>query len=182
MKISVLEQLLNQTPVFTQLPETARQSLMENASLIRLKARQHLFHMGDSATHFFLVKFGTITLYRPSYSGDNKVFRTLSSGDLLAETVMFLKLPEYPLSAQAAGNATCYRLSRESLLQVCRESPDFSLELMSGMAMRISQSLNRIDLLTMSNAAQRLVLYLMDLYMQQRRSWLTLPGKQARTC
>lgn len=176
--MAVLAQLLNQSPILSRLPEAARQPLLENASLVQLEAREHLFHMGDEAQYFFLINSGTLDLYRPSYSGDHKLFRTLSSGDLLVETVMFLKSPEYPLSARATTKASCYRLSRDSLLQVCQAVPVFSLELMSSMALSISQSLNRIDLLTTGNAAQRLVLYLMDLYMQQRRAWLTLPGSK----
>ncbi|MNT59715.1 hypothetical protein D3C72_1972480 [compost metagenome] len=62
------------------------------------------------------------------------------------------------------------------MLELCRVSPDFSIAMLEGMAVRISQSLNRIDLLTIGNSAQRLVVYLMDLYIQQRSAWLTLPA------
>src|SRR5690606_7709813 len=120
-----------------------------------------------------------INLYRPSYSGDRKIFRVVKDGDLLVETAMFLDPPEYPLSAQAVSNAACYRLPRANLLRVCRDSPEFSLAMLEGMAVRISQSLNRIDLLTVGNAAQRLVLYLLDVYLQQGSAWLTLPASQA---
>lgn len=51
--------------------------------------------------------------------------------------------------------------------------------MLEGMAVRISQSLHRIDLLTVGNAAQRLVLYLLDVYLQQGSAWLTLPASQA---
>ncbi|MBN9426281.1 MAG: Crp/Fnr family transcriptional regulator [Burkholderiales bacterium] len=179
MKPAALIQMLAQSPIFEKVGEDALHSLVADADVVHLKARQHLFYMGDSADHFFLVGSGTITLYRPSYAGDHKVFRNVEQGDLLVETAMFLDPPEYPLSAQAAGNAICYRLQRASLLRLCRESPDFSLAMLGGMALRISQSLNRIDLLTIGNSAQRLVLYLMDLYVQQGRSWLTLPSSQA---
>lgn len=92
---------------------------------------------------------------------------------------MFLDPPEYPMSAQATSDTVCYRLPRENLLQLCQQSPEFSLAMLGGMAMRISQSLNHIDLLTVGNAAQRIVLYLMDLYAQQRRSWIALPASMA---
>lgn len=177
MKTAV--KMLVHSPIFAKAGEKTLWALIDGADTVELSAKQHLFYLGEPATHFFLVKSGAITLYRPSYSGDNKVFRTVEEGDLLVETAMFLDPPEYPMSAQATSDTVCYRLPRANLLRLCQQSPDFSLAMLEGMAMRISQSLNRIDLLTVGNAAQRLVLYLMDLYAQQRRSWITLPANQA---
>ncbi|PRB81380.1 Crp/Fnr family transcriptional regulator [Pseudomonas sp. MYb185] len=171
--------MLERTPMFARVDRQVLSPLLVGAEPLHLHGRQHLFYMGQQATHFYLVKAGALTLYRPSYTGDNKVFRTVEKGDLLVETAMFLSQPEYPLSAQAATDVIVYRIPRDNLLQLCRACPDFSLAMLSGMAERISQSLNRIDLLTIGNAAQRLVLYLMDLYIQQRRAWLVLPVAQS---
>ncbi|UJB64404.1 Crp/Fnr family transcriptional regulator [Acidovorax sp. YS12] len=179
MKTAAVLDMLAQSPVFAKAgPETLR-SLAADAELMQLKARKHLFFMGEPAAHFYLVTTGSINLYRPSYSGDRKIFRTMEDGDLLVETAMFLDPPEYPLSAMAVSNSVLYRFPRASLLRLCRGSPDFGLAMLEGMAVRISQSLNRIDLLTVGNAAQRLVLYLMDVYIQQGTAWLVLPASQA---
>ncbi|HWK53945.1 MAG TPA: Crp/Fnr family transcriptional regulator [Hyphomicrobiales bacterium] len=178
MKTSALVHMLAQSPIFSKVGEITLRALVADADKVELKARQHLFRMDDKATHFFMIESGSITLYRPSYAGDHKVFRNVEEGDLLAETAMFLDPAHYPLSAQAVGKVVCHRLPRDSLLRLCRELPEFSVAMLGGMALRISQSLNRIDLLTTGNAAQRLVLYLTDLYVQQRRSWLVLPVSQ----
>jgi len=170
---------LAQSPVFAKAGQDTLHALAANAEPIHLSARQHLFYLGEAANHFYLVAQGSINLYRPSYTGERKIFRTLSHGDLLVETAMFLDPPEYPMSAQAQSDTTCWRLPRADLLRVCRESPEFSLAMLEGMALRISQSLNRIDLLTVGNAAQRLVLYLLDIHQQQDTAWLTLPVNQA---
>lgn len=179
MKTGVLVQMLGQSYIFSKVNEASLRALAADADVVNLENRQHLFYMGQMAMHFYLVTTGSITLYRPSYTGDQKIFRTVEGGDLLVETAMFLDPPEYPLSAQAAGSVTCYRMPRDNLLRMCHESPDFALAMLGGMAERIQQSLNRIDLLTIGNAAQRLVLYLMDLYVQQRTSWLVLPISQS---
>ena len=178
-RTSALIGMLERSSLFASVDRDILCSLLADADPLRLSNRQHLFYMGQQATHFYLVQSGTLPLYRPSYTGDNKVFRTVEQGDLLVETAMFLGQPEYPLSAQAATDAVVYRIPRNNLLQLCRENPDFSLAMLGGMAERISQSLNRIDLLTIGNAAQRLVMYLMDLYMQQRSAWLVLPVAQS---
>lgn len=179
MKTSSIVQLLGQSPVFAKADKAMLQTLAKDATLLSLEDRQHLFHMGHEASHFYLIQSGNITLYRPSFTGERKVFRVIKNGDLLVETAMFLSPPEYPLSAQATGEVTCYCLPREGLLQLCHQSPEFCQALLGGMAERIFQSLNRIDLLTVGSAAQRLVLYLIDLYSQQRSSWLEQPYNQA---
>lgn len=179
MTTPALITLLSRSPVFATVGRDGLGALLEGVSLVRLDAGQHLFRMGDKAAHFFLVQAGSVMLYRPSYGGEQKVFRNMEAGDLLAETAMFVEPCRYPLSARANMPSSVYRLPRAGLLGLCRASPDFSLAMLEGMAVRISQSLNRIDLLTIGNAAQRLVAYLLDLYTQQRSAWLPLPASHS---
>lgn len=176
MKPPALIQMLARSPVFATVGREGLNSLLEGVSLVRLDSGQHLFRLGDKAAYFFLVQSGSVELYRPSYNGENKVFRSMVAGDLLAETAMFVEPCRYPLSARASVASSLYRLPRSRLLDLCRASPEFSLAMLEGMAVRISQSLNRIDLLTIGNSAQRLVAYLLDLHLQQRSAWLTLPA------
>ncbi|MEE1868353.1 MULTISPECIES: Crp/Fnr family transcriptional regulator [Pseudomonas] len=176
MKALSLIHMLARSPVFSKVGKEGLASLLEGVSLIRLERGQHLFRMGDAAAYFYLVQSGSLELYRPSYSGEHKIFRSMEAGDLLAETAMFVEPCRYPLSARAGLASSVYRLPRARLLALCRASPDFSIAMLEGMAVRIAQSLNRIDLLTIGNSAQRLVAYLMDLYVQQRSAWLTFPS------
>jgi len=126
MHNTALIQYLSESPTFSKAGHPALHALDQNASIINIEARQHLFHMGEPANYFYLVHSGSITLYRPSYGGDHKVFRVLEAGDLLAETAMFIEPSHYPLSAQVATDATVYRISREALLSLVRQSPEFS--------------------------------------------------------
>lgn len=175
---TAIMQRLASCPILANAGHEALNVLASQARLVRLKARQHLFHTGDQAHHFFFVHSGSIALYRPSYNGDNKIFRIMEAGDLLAEACMFINPAHYPLSARACCASSVYRIPREPLLLLVRKSADFCYAMLEGMARRISQTLNRIDLLTTSNSSQRMVTYLMDLYMQQRSAWLTLPANQ----
>ncbi|WP_073101665.1 Crp/Fnr family transcriptional regulator [Pollutimonas bauzanensis] len=178
MPKSELIQAFTAAPVFAGAGAESLEVLIADATLLRLSPKQHLFHMGEEAAYFFWVKSGSITLYRPSYSGDEKIFRIVGDGDLLAETAMFASPCHYPLSAHANTESLVYRLARERLLFLAKHSNEFSFALLESMATRISQAINRIDLLTISNSAQRLVAYLMDVYLQQGSAWLVLPASQ----
>lgn len=179
MNTANLALILADLPLFANLNSQHLNNLVKDAEQICLSNKEHLFRMGQRANYFYLIMAGTLTLYRSGFNGDYKVFRTAEEGELLVETAMFLDEPEYPLSAQAVGEVCVFQIPGQNLISLCRTSPDFSLAMLSGTAERISQSLNRIDLLTISNAAQRLVIYLMDLYTVQRHAWLVLPVSQA---
>ena len=155
------------------------ETLASLAVPVQLQAQQHLFFAGDEARHFYWISNGSITLYSPSFVGENKIFRTLGPGSLVAETVMYATPSTYPLSAVAEQSCLLYRMPRYQLLTMTRQSPDFAFSLVEVMASRISQAVNRIDLLTITNSSQRLVSYLMEIYTQQGTAWLDLPASHS---
>ena len=169
----------NGTSILTQLDKQLQVSLLKQATFVQLAEHEHLFRYGQAATHFYWIKSGEVNLYRPSYSGEEKVFRCLGEGDTLAETVMFIEGGQYPLSAQAQSDAVLHAIPKESLLALCQCNPQLAMRFLECMATSITQSLNRIDLLTIGNAAQRLASYLLDLYLEERSAWFNLPVRQA---
>src|SRR5690606_39630088 len=99
----------------------------------------------------FLVRSGSVVLSLSSYTGEDNMLRNMEAGDLLGETAMFVEPCRYPLSARAGVASSVYRLPRARLLELCRTSPDFSIAMLEGMAVRMSQSLIRNELLTIGN-------------------------------
>lgn len=169
----------NKTSIVAQLDKSLLGSLLCDAKLIQFVEHEHVFRMGQPATHFYWIKSGEVSLYRLCYGGEEKIFRTLKEGDTVAETAMFIDGGSYPLAAQAQGDATLYKIPKESLLALCHCNPALTMQLLENMAIAISQSVNRIDLLTIGNAAQRMASYLLDLYIEQRSAWFSLPVRQA---
>jgi len=167
---------LSASPLFAKAGGTLLDALSQCAEPLRLAPREHLFLAGDRARHFYWIESGSLSLYSPQVNGDETVFRSLEAGSLLAETVMYAEPCQYPLSAVAEVDTRVYRMPRERLLQLTRQSPEFCFSLVQTLAARISQVVHRIELLTTPGSAQRLVNYLMDLYAQQGTSWLHLPA------
>ncbi len=169
----------NKTSIVAQFDKNLLSTLLDEAKLVELVVDEHLFHFGQPATHFFWIKSGDVALYRPCYGGEEKIFRTMGAGDTVAETMMFINDAQYPLAAQALGDVIVYKIPKQSLLSLCQCTPALAMQLLESMAIAVSQSLNRIDLLTIGNAAQRLASYLLDLYIEQRSAWFSLPVRQA---
>lgn len=171
--------LIYEACIVSQFDKHTFAELLDDAKFVELAEHEHLFRFGQPATHFYWIKSGEVALYRPCFSGEEKVFRTLKAGDTVAETMMFINDAQYPLAAQALGHVSLYKIPRQSLLTLCQCTPILAMQLLESMAVAVSQSLNRIDLLTMGNAAQRMASYLLELYIQQRSAWFSLPVRQA---
>lgn len=150
-------------------------SLVEGAVLKTYSAAHILFREGDAAKYFYLIDSGEIELFRWAPDGADKTYQLLGAGQLLAEVAMFSDPAAYPMNAQVTKKTKVYCLERSKLINLCLASPEFSLRLMSSMAKKLTQSMNRIDQLTMNNAGQRLVSYLLDLHALQHGQWLELP-------
>lgn len=174
-----LERALAASNTFSRANISMLESLARMAMAVQLHAQQHLFFAGDNAQYFYWIGSGSLTLYSPSFVGENKIFRTLGPGSLVAETVMYATPSTYPLSAVAEQDCLLYRMPREQLLMLTRQSPEFAFSLVEILSSRINQAVNRIDLLTITNSSQRLVSYLMDVYAQQGTAWLDLPASQS---
>lgn len=162
-------------PLFSQLGETGRSRLASEASTQRVRAGDHMFHTGDRADAFYLLREGSIRLYRPNHEGNEKVFQIVQPGDMIAETAMFADPCLYPLSAQAESPSVLYRFSRNHLLDLARQDSAFTMNLLATMSARIYQAVNRIDHLTVGNASQRLVMYLLDLCREQHSRRIHFP-------
>src|SRR5690606_32958337 len=165
-------------PAFRHADPDGLSTLADSARRMVLTARQHLFHLGEPADHFYWIETGSVTLYLPSYNGDERVFQVLEDGCLVAATVMFSDDRRYPVSAQANARSILHRLDGAPLLDMARHSPEFSCALLRIVAGQMTQAISRIDLLTMANSMQRLVTYLVNLYVEQGSAWLTLPARQ----
>ncbi|MFC4621383.1 Crp/Fnr family transcriptional regulator [Comamonas nitrativorans] len=176
MSRKALQHALSTSQIFSKADPAMLAGLVQYAQPVRLSAQQHLFIAGDEALHFYWIETGGITLYSPSLTGEEKTFRLLGAGALVAETMMYAQPCCYPLSAYANTDSQLYRMPREPLLAFTRQSAEFAFSLVEILASRITQAIHRIDLLTINNSLQRLVSYLLDMHAQQGTAWLQLPA------
>ncbi|HDY7982352.1 Crp/Fnr family transcriptional regulator [Vibrio vulnificus] len=168
-------QLIQDSFIFSGIPLEAKVSICKGMQVVHVKQGRHLFETGENAQRFYLIQSGEICLYRFSPEGEEKVFQLLSSGDSIAEAVMFMRPSHYPVSAKAKVDSVVLSFSREVLLAFCEKNSEFAFHLLGAMATKLNQAVNRVDQLTLKNANQRLVSYLLELYQQQGSDWLKLP-------
>jgi CRP-like cAMP-binding protein len=149
--------------LFSALTDTQWQNLRPRVHLLRLAAAQRLFAQGEPATAFFVVRSGSVKLFRESLSGLEKIMRLLKSNQSFAESVLFCEPPCYPVHAQAVTDTVLLRIEREPYLALLRESFDTSRAVMAQMVQRIHDHWDEIEALSLHGSQARVARYLLDL-------------------
>lgn len=181
MNLSLQDELeLRNNHLFRALPEAQLRELQQGIVVRGLNAGEHLFEADSRAESFFLLRSGKIKLYRLSPSGQEKVIEIIGPGHTFAEAMMFLDIPQYPVSAQALCDTEVFAINNRSFLNVLSQSIETCFQVMADISMRLKRHLNEIDALTLQNAALRVVNYLGYLVPEGSRETaeITLPAQK----
>ncbi|WP_372871488.1 Crp/Fnr family transcriptional regulator [Shewanella sp.] len=134
--------------------------LMSSASRIHLAPQQHLFHRQDEAKRFYLVLEGNLQLYITSSQGQLKVLEVVRPQNTFAEALIFNQQPYYPVSAQAVQGCELISFDAETYLSLLKQNSEACLAVMAAMSTRLHKDVQEIENLTLQNAENRLMLFL----------------------
>ncbi|BCG63541.1 MAG: CRP/FNR family transcriptional regulator, dissimilatory nitrate respiration regulator [Methyloprofundus sp.] len=159
------------------MPAEEHKKMLETGRNIDLSKGEVLFHYGDSASVFYLIKSGKIKLHRTSATGREKVFKTCSKDDSIAVMLMFIPNSTYPMTAQAEQDSELIAVNKKSLLDLATHSPQLAELLLGCMGRHMLHLINTVDKLSHPDAGQRLIIHLAELYQAQKNSelFITLP-------
>jgi len=127
-----------------------------------LEEDRWLYRQGDAADHFYLVKSGQIALFRQSPSGRESIVAILSENELFAEDIVFQADAQYDLHARSIGKARVVRFDSAPLRSLVPGSIDLCRRLLETQHRRQQVLLDHIERLTLFNATQRVLAYLLD--------------------
>ena len=127
-----------------------------------LETGDSLFDFGQPAQRFFYLVSGQIKLTRSSPAGGEKVIEIIQPGETFAEVIMFLARPGYPVNAQAVDDSVVWGFLSQTIIDILRTSPEASFAVMAHMSLRLRQQIDEIDRLTLHNATERTVSYLLN--------------------
>jgi len=161
MPINTQEQL-RQHYLFGILDDSQFERLLPAVQHLSLAEDDHLFHFGDRARHFYLLRTGQIQLYRLSPGGEEKVIEIIQPGQSFAEAVMFFQINVYPVSAKAVLTSELWRVDMAVFLSMLQESNELCLRLLGGMSKRLHGAIQDIDQLTLQNASMRVIQLLLQ--------------------
>lgn len=123
-----IKALIQEHPFFAGLDETALDLIAGCASNVHFAAGQYLFHEGESANQFFLIRAGRVRLETAAPGRTPMVIETLQAGEVLGWSWLF---PPYlwQFDAVAADSIRATAFDGKCLRGKCEENHDLGYEL-----------------------------------------------------
>ena len=149
-------------PLFNSLPDECFQEVVQDSGLVSIKKNEILFECGYEANYFFLVRTGQITLFQTSFDGNEKIVNIFESGEIFAETCMFVKSNCYPVNAKASCNTELFYFDSNTFKSQLQYSKDTCFLMMADMSNRLKNQTQEIIELSIHDAQYRLVNYLLN--------------------
>lgn len=152
--------LLNECPLFAGLVEQDLRDVHSISIRQRYGRRELIFLEGDVAKGFYLILSGKVRIFKTSSEGKEQIIHFFSSGDMFAEVALFHGTT-YPASAEALSDAEVLFFPKEKFLQLVREKPQLSLNMIANLAKMLRQLTRLVEELSLKNVSSRLAAYLL---------------------
>ena len=156
--------------------ERARAALLAAAAERSFGTNEILYLAGSPARCLYLVLEGRVRLLRESH-GRTTYIHDESQGGCLGEVPLF-EGTTYPATAMASEPTRCLVLHRDAILDTIRTEPELALALLTRLAGRVRQLVERLDRNSSHSTLARLAQHLLDRSAASRRRAFTLGVSQ----
>ncbi len=129
---------------------------------VRLADGQWLYRQGDRAERFFVVREGQIALFRQSSEGRESIITIVGTDEVFGDELIFLPEAFHDLNARSVGDSTLLSLDRTGFRSFLKGTAALGFRLLGTLHRRQKMLLDHIERLTLQDATQRLMAYLLD--------------------
>lgn len=157
-----LPDYLRRQHLFGELTEPQLEAVVERARTVRLADGQWLYRRGDRAERFYVVREGQIALFRQSSEGRESIITIVGPDEVFCDELIFLPQAIHDLNARSVGDSILLSLDRAGFRSFLERSPALGLSLLGTLHRRQRMLLDHIERLTLQDATQRLMAYLLD--------------------
>ncbi len=157
-----LPDYLRRRDLFADLTEEQLDEVVDRLRTVRLADGQWLYRQGERANRFFVVREGQVALFRQSSEGRESIITIVGPDEIFGDELIFLPEAFHDLNARAVGDATLLSIDRSGFRAFLEESPALGLRLLGTLHRRQRMLLDHIERLTLQDATQRLMAYLLD--------------------
>jgi CRP/FNR family transcriptional regulator len=120
-----------------------------------------VFREADPYLGPWLLREGAVVLVRTSHSGKTHIVRQVEPGEAFAEVPLFRELGRYPVDARCASRSTLLLLPADEVRRLLRSDPALAWAAAAALASRATELRDAIFELTLAEAKQRLLRYLL---------------------
>lgn len=132
-----------------------------NSKEIDLNSGETLFSQDQDANFFYFVVTGKMKLFRIAPSGNEKVIEIIQTKETFAEALMFMDEKRYPVTAEALEKTRLLSIRSATYYQILQNRSELCFRIMGSLCIRLHQRLQEIERLSLQNATDRLIHYLL---------------------
>ncbi|MBT6032451.1 MAG: cyclic nucleotide-binding domain-containing protein [Kordiimonadaceae bacterium] len=155
-------------PLFKGLPEWTLADLFRNASIGNFKKGKLLFLEGELPNRLYIILDGWVKLYKGNSNGEETIVQMLTSGDMIAESAVFLNAP-FPISAQVAKNAQILTLPAPIIRENVKSNNDLAINVLTAMSVHSQLLIQGLESIRLKSATERVGWFLLKLLLEQGR-------------
>ena len=175
--------LLSQTRIFGEIDEESIRKLAERATQRTYSKGQLIFHQGDLAGSFFVMREGLVKVFVTSEDGDEMVLVTLRPPDTFGE-LSLLDGSDRSASAEALEPTTVLELNRATFLEIVRSTPHMTEALLISMGAvlrRLTEQAADLVFLDLHGRVAKLLMSMADEHGNEHKDGIELDVKLTQT-
>ena len=154
--------LLRRVPLFSDLSEQEFSFLRSHLVQRKYGAGELVFNEGDPCSGLYVVRSGSVRIFKSSAGGREQVLSIDGPGGSIAELPVF-DGGNYPASAQALSDCTLFFFSRQDFQALCLQYPQVALKVLKVIGARLRKLVGIIEELSFTTVRHRLVALLVRL-------------------
>lgn len=154
---------LDQIPLLAELTPGQRERIMADIVPRRFRQGEIIFHEGDAGDSLYLINSGQVRIFVNGVDGsETSVILFGRPGEMFGELAVIDGLPR-SATAVAMEDTLLYTLSRDDFRYHMRRCPQFALNFMRELSLRVRYNTTQVDNLASLGVAQRLARKLVEL-------------------
>ncbi|MDX9787984.1 MAG: Crp/Fnr family transcriptional regulator [Desulfobacterales bacterium] len=154
-------------PLFEGLAPSDLNALKAISVVKKYSKDEIIFSEGDPGNGFYVVKSGTVKIFKSSLDGKEKILHIFGAGEPFGEVPVFAGNP-FPAHAHAIAASSLLFFPRNDFVRLITENPSLGLNMLAVLAMRLRQFAMQIEHLSLKEVPARLASYLLYLSEEQK--------------
>ena len=162
-------EIIESTNLFKGLPQEQIDIILGMTIEKNFARGETIFFEGDEAKGFYIVSGGQVKVFKMNPLGKEHILHIFGAGEPIGEVPVFHSQP-FPASAEALVKSSLLYFQRNDFVNLIKEHPSVSLNMLALLSMRLRQFASQIENLSLKEVPARLANYLIYISEEQDRT------------
>jgi CRP-like cAMP-binding protein len=162
-------EIIESTNLFKGLPQEQIDIILGMTIEKNFARGETIFFEGDEAKGFYIVSGGQVKVFKMNPLGKEHILHIFGAGEPIGEVPVFHSQP-FPASAEALVKSSLLYFQRKDFVNLIKEHPSISLNMLALLSMRLRQFASQIENLSLKEVPARLANYLIYISEEQNKT------------